>query len=250
MSKLYLKFMLMLAPLLLIGCGSPVNLSAQKPAKSSFLIDAKSFPPLPNAQKAENGILVYKVKLGNDDDAGKVWIYLPEDQKSGKFPAVLITAAGSYLWNGTSLDEDDMPEHLPYARKGYAVIADKPPGSLDKTDLKNIPAAPLIKAISDFKASRAGLDNQQNALNYALDKVSLIDPERIFIAGHSSAATHALLAAANDPRIKAVMAYAPATDLEKRLAKFPGAFEQDVPGFSNFIAQSSPKNNIAKIKCP
>ncbi|HEY0657012.1 MAG TPA: prolyl oligopeptidase family serine peptidase, partial [Pyrinomonadaceae bacterium] len=90
----------------------------------------------------------------------------------------------------------------------------------------------------------------QNALSYALEKISSIDTERIYIAGHSSAATHSLLVAANDHRVKAAIAYAPPTDLEKRLAKVIEPFNEALPGFRDFIIQSSPKSNISKIKNP
>ena len=163
---------------------------------------------------------------------------------------MLVTAAGSYLWNGTSLDEGDQPEHLPYVRSGFAVIAYETPGSLDKVNLKTIPDEQLGKVITDFKNSKARLIQEQNALNSALEKVPSIDAERIYIAGHSSAATHSLIVAANEPRVKAAIAYAPATDLEKRLKSIIEPFNDALPGYRDFIIRSSPKNNISKIKIP
>jgi dienelactone hydrolase len=248
--KLYKKLVLIVISLVLAGCNTASTSNAQRAANKSFQIDPKSFPELPVVQKIEDGVVVYKIRLNKDDDSSDVWIYLPEKPTKERLPAILITAAGSYLWNGTALDVGDQPEHLPYVKKGYAVIAYETPGSLDKVNMKQIEDEQLFEAINDFKDSKAGLISEQNALNYALNKVPLIDPARIYSAGHSSAATHSLLVAANDSRVKAVIAYAPATDLEKRLAKMIDPFEQDVPGFKDFITQSSPKNNISKIKCP
>ena len=42
-------------------------------------------------------------------------------------------------------------------------------------------------------------------------------PAQIYAAGHSSAATHALLFAAHEPRLAGVIAYAPAADVPKRI---------------------------------
>jgi dipeptidyl aminopeptidase/acylaminoacyl peptidase len=236
------------AMLFLAGCTDSKISNAQSPNAKNAETQTTT-PLLPNAQKIENGIVVHKVRLNKDDDASDIWIYLPE-KNDGKLPVILVTAAGSYLWNGTSLDEGDQPEHLPYVRKGYAVIAYETPGSLSKIDINKASDALVFKAAQDFKNSKAGIISQQNALNYALEKISALDAERIYIAGHSSAATHSLLVAANEPRIKAAIAYAPATDLEKRLADVLELFNQNISGFKDFIKQSSPKNNISKIKVP
>jgi dienelactone hydrolase len=244
------KFVFLASLLLIIGCGDSSLSIAQPKTNKNFEIDAKTFPLLPSAQKVEERIVVHKIRLNKDDDASDVWIYLPEKQTKEKIPVVLVTAAGSYLWNGTSLNEGDQPEHLPYVRSGYAVIAYETPGSLDKVNLKEASEEQLGTAVNDFKNSKAGLIQQQNALSYALEKISSIDTERIYIAGHSSAATHSLLVAASDHRVKAAIAYAPATDLEKRLAKVIEPFNEALPGFRDFIIQSSPKSNISKIKNP
>ena len=243
------KFGILVFGLLFAACANSQPSNAQ-PSNNKNIQTGANPPPLPVAQKLEDGVVVHRVRLNGGDEASDVWIYLPEKTNGQKLPVVLVTAAGSYLWNGTSLDEGDMPEHLPYVRKGYAVIAYETPGSLDKVDLKNISDEQLLKAVTDFKNSKAGLVSEQNALNYALEKVAALDSERIYIAGHSSAATHALLVAANEPRVEAAIAYAPATDLEKRLAKIIPEFNSDVPGFEGFIKTSSPKNNISQIKVP
>jgi dipeptidyl aminopeptidase/acylaminoacyl peptidase len=245
------KLTILTVLLFLAGCGNSQISNAQSEKNKNTEPNIKASPPaLPEAQKVEDGVIVHKIRLDKNDDASNVWIYLPEKTENKKLPVVLIAAAGSYLWNGISLGEGDQPEHLPYVRKGYAVIAYETPGSLKGVDMQKIKDAQILKAINDFKNSNAGLINQQNALNYALEKVPSLDAERIYIAGHSSAATHSLSVAANEPRIKAVIAYAPATDLEKSLAEDLEQFDKFVPGFKDFIKQSSPKNNIPKIKVP
>ncbi len=244
------KFVFLASLLLFVGCGNYSPTIAQPKTVKTFQTDTKTFPLLPSAQKIADGIIVYQVRLNKDDDSSDVWIYLPEKQTKEKIPAVLIAAAGSYLWNGISLGEGDQPEHLPYVRSGYAVIAYETPGSLKGIDLKTISDEKLGQSVTDFKNSKAGLIQQQNALNYALEKVPSIDAERIYAAGHSSAATLSLMAAANEPRIKAAIAYAPATDVEKKIAYVLESFNKAFPGYKDFISQNSPKNNISKIKIP
>jgi dipeptidyl aminopeptidase/acylaminoacyl peptidase len=244
------KFVILVVLLLFIGCGNSSLSNAQLKNTQTTQTDTKTFPALPSAEKVEDGIIVYKVRLNKDDEASNIWIYLPEKQTKEKLPAVLIAAAGSYLFNGVSIGKGDQPEHLPYVRKGYAVIAYETPGSLKEADNKKLTNEQLRKAAAEFKDSNAGLIQEQNALNYALDKVPAIDAERIYSAGHSSAATLSLLVAANEPRVKAAIAYAPATDVEKKLGKDLDFFERQVPGFKNFISQNSPKNDIPKIKIP
>ena len=236
--------------LLLWGCGNSAVSNAQSNVNKNAQTQSQPAPALPAAQKVEAGVLVHKVRLNKTDDASDVWIYLPEKNDGKKLPVVLVTAAGSYLWNGTSLGEGDQPEHLPYVRKGYAVIAYETPGALDNIDVRKAADEVIFKAVRDFKNSKAGFVSEQNALNYALEKISALDAERIYIAGHSSAATHSLLVVANEPRIRAAIAYAPATDLEKSLASMLESFDEYVLGFKDFIKQSSPKNNISKIKVP
>src|SRR5262249_45759290 len=82
-----------------------------------------------------------------------------------------------------------------------------------------------------------------------LAKAPQIDAKRIYVAGHSSAATLALLEAEHEPRIKACVAYAPVTDVESHLGQAIPGLERAVPGIKNFIQFSSPKTHADKLKC-
>lgn len=248
------SFFIMLAAfgLLLTGCVQNSISNAQTSvAPKPQTITKAELPKLPAARKIADGIVVHEAKLNPRSTTSDVWIYLPEKVAAKeKLPVVLITAAGSYQWNGETLSDGDRPEHLPYVKAGYAVVAYETDGDFGGVKLEDATDEQMLKVITDFKNSRAGLTNQKTALDYALREVAALDAERIYVAGHSSAATHALLVAANEPRVKAVIAYAPATDVEKRLSDVLPIFEEAVSGFTTFIAQSSPKNNIGKIKVP
>lgn len=229
------------------GCqaqSTRTNSNNQEQAKNSKT-EKVEFPPIGNPQKISDGVLVYEVKLKRENQINNVWIYLPEKPAKEKIPCVLIAPAGSHLIDGMSLGEGDRKEQIPYVKAGFAVISYDIDG-----EAKDASEASLIKAAKAFKNSNAGLVNQKNALDYALAKFPIIDTEKIFIAGHSSAATHALLVSANEPRVKGVVAYAPATDIEKFIGVDLKDSDKDVPGFSKFILQSSPINITSKIKVP
>ncbi len=203
------------------------------------------FPPLGNPKKLEDGILLYEANLQNGKNTNKVWIYVPEKPKREKMPGILIAPAGSRLIDGASLGEGSQAEHLPYVKEGFAVIAYDIDG-----DPKDESDDATLEAMTKFKNSNAGLNNQKNALDYALENISLIDPNKIYIAGHSSAGTHALLVAANELRVKGVIAYAPGADIEKFLGENLEILDEYVEGFKKFMSQVSPINNTDKIKVP
>jgi dipeptidyl aminopeptidase/acylaminoacyl peptidase len=77
-----------------------------------------------------------------------------------------------------------------------------------------------------------------------------VDQNRIFIAGHSSAATLALLVAAHEPRIKGCVSYCGVADVEVLLARALPQLDRDIPGYRDFIRFSSPKTHVEKLKCP
>lgn len=202
-------------------------------------------PPLDTAKKIADGILRYEIKLKRNGQENQVWIYVPEKPRQKKLPCVLIAPAGSHLFDGMSLSRGSEPEHLPYVRAGFVVLAYDLSG-----ELLGRSNDAVVAAVTAFRESRAGLVNERNALDYALANVPLIDAENIFVAGHSSAATHALLVAANEPRVKGVVAYAPATDVADFIGKYVPIIEGLVPNFTGFVAQNSPINFAPKITVP
>jgi dipeptidyl aminopeptidase/acylaminoacyl peptidase len=202
-------------------------------------------PSLGSPTVVANGVLRYEVKFKRGGNESKVWIYFPDKPAQSKLPCVLIAPAGSHLFDGASLGVGDQPEHLPYVLAGFVVVAYEIDG-----EIKGNSNAAAQTAIAAFRRSDAGLVNEKNALDFALANVSLIDPDRIYVAGHSSAATHALLVAANETRVKAVAAYAPATDLVDFIGNTLASIDEMSPGFAQFISQRSPVNFVDKIRVP
>jgi len=91
------------------------------------------------------------------------------------------------------------PEHLPYIRAGFAVVAFDTDGALAKPD--DVTYEQVQVAATAFKHAEAGVLNARQAIDYVLKMVPAIDPKRLYSAGHSSAGRISLLVAESDPRI-------------------------------------------------
>lgn len=223
-------FALLFLPL---GCGSHKALPAR--------------PPLGVARTLEPGVMEYEVALPRGGAAEHVWIYLPASAAGAKVPCLFIAPAGTRLFHGMDLGDGDRPEHLPYVRAGYAVVAYSLDGPLDDKPSDR----QLVGAAQAFKEADAGLADARLAMDYALAKVPQIDSKRLYAAGHSSAGTLSLLLAENDPRIAACIAYAPCCNVPRRLG-LPAlrALDNALPGEQDFLARRSPNAGAAKLTCP
>jgi len=208
------------------------------------------FPDLPPLRVIEPGVLFAEVDLGVAEgvpgQADKLYVYLPAgDHRPKSLPCILIAPAGTNLLTGIALSEDDRPEHLPYVRAGFAVVAYELDGPLDGES-----AEELRRAYEAFREAGAGMINARNAAEYVFTKVHQVDPDRLYAAGHSSAGTVALLLAAHNSEIAACVAYAAAPDVRQFHAQTLADLEQELPGFDDFARRASPIEHAARIRCP
>ena len=156
---------------------------------------------------------------------------------------MFVAPAGAPIFAGNSQTDDDRAEHLPYVRAGYAVAALDIDGAFDEKDKT---PANIQATYAKFKAAAGGVVNGKNALEYVLARLPEVDPERLYVAGHSSAAIWALLFAEHEPRIKGCIAYAPLADLFGRAPGKRAGVESSFPG----IARLSPQEGVERLKCP
>ncbi len=234
----------LLAFLGLIGCNR-INGPAQPSAPQAIVTpDAASFPPLGPAQLVEPGVILKETFIGPN----KIWVYLPmREAAAGTLPCVLIAPAGTPLYFGMDLQKSDRREHTPYVREGFAVVAYSISGPV--ADWKS--QTQVLAGAQAYKDAQAGFKDAEQALAFALSRVPAIDPKRIYVAGHSSAATLSLLVAENEPRVAGCIAYAPCTDVRRHLTSLTiWRMDSQIPGFGAFIDQTSPINGTSRLRCP
>ncbi len=204
-------------------------------------------PELSAARPIQPGVLFQEAVLRPGTLPMKVWYYRPQQVK-GKLPLVLVPPAGSTLIAGMNLSDGDRAEHYPYVRAGFAVGSFEIDGHV--ADAQGASDALLFKGAREFRDARAGLTNAKAALDYLLAKSPDLDQNRIFVAGHSSAATLALLVAEHDLRIKGCVSYCGVTDVENSVAQAIPELDRAIPGYRDFIRFSSPRTHVEKLTCP
>ncbi len=213
---------------------------------------AVEFGPARTMSSAVPGVAWKEVQLrGNSDNPGprgKLWVYLPSgSHEPGSLGCVLIGPAGSRMVHGMALADGDRAEHFPYAEQGFAVVAFEIDGPLPDDDP---PDDRFREAYLKFTDAAAGVVNARIALQYATTEIPEVDRDRIFVAGHSSAGTVALLAAAHVDGLAGCVAYAPCSDLEGFLAGFVGDIDGVLPNVRQYMKDGSPNNHVEQLDCP
>jgi dienelactone hydrolase len=217
------------------------------PDTPSGKVEKVVFPPLDAGKQIEPGIRFHEATLQRGGVPMKVWIYLPV-KAAEKMPCVLVGPAGTHLIEGTKLGQGDQAEHLPYARAGFVVVAFEIDGAWTRDPPSD---EEVIACARAFQNANAGLDNARTALDFALERIPSIDTGRVYCAGHSSAATLALVVARSEPRIKGCAAYAPATDVRRRVGReVVDGLNSAIPGYVFFLEWSSPSTLMEDLKCP
>ena len=229
------------------------------PRESSSFSVAKvaipEFPELPEFVEGGSGVKVGQFRLSGEGPGQNMQmrIYLPMGEHDpGSLSCVLVAPAGTNLLQGSDIGELNASayhkEALPYALAGMAVVfysidGEHEPGS-GSDDMEEM--RQMAVAYKKFKQAGAGVVNGRNALEFVLAKMPMVNRDRIYSAGHSSAGTLSLLLAAHEPRLKGCIAYAPAADVEAFQAEFA-----EIPDIGTFFSRDSPflKAEFANESC-
>jgi dipeptidyl aminopeptidase/acylaminoacyl peptidase len=210
-----------------------------------------TFPRRSAATLQQGGTQFFDVPLSGSAPGQtlRLWLYLPPGNHAAKsLPCVLIAPAGSNLITGMKLGDGDRPEHLPYAAAGFAVVAYELDGAMSEHDSSD---AAMTRAIKAFIASKGGVLNAQTAIDYVEQRVPEVDPKRLYAAGHSSAGTVALVLAANEPRVKGAVAYAPAVSIPGHLGSdATRSITRAIPKAASFLEYGSPDQHVAEFTPP
>ncbi|MFZ2279205.1 MAG: prolyl oligopeptidase family serine peptidase [Prosthecobacter sp.] len=181
-------------------------------------------------------------------NGNQVWVYHPSIMKEDSIPCILIAAAGTRMFHGMDLGDGDVPEHLPYVKAGFAVVAYSLSGPWPADPVTD---AGVIKASTTFIQSQGGLNDAIAALQLAKEKHPFLSNSHVYAAGHSSAGVVALNLAQKLPLLRGCIAYAPAPDLEQRFgAKVISQLDTGITGFRKFVEENSPFRNAEQIHCP
>lgn len=210
------------------------------------------FGPAQVRSSSVPGVVWQEVRLsGNANEPGtqgKLWVYLPSGNHApGSLGCVLIGPAGSRMVHGMALAAGDQAEHYPYAQQGFAVVAFEIDGPLPD---ENPSDDRFRDAYLKFTDAAAGVVNARVALQYATTKLPEIDTDRIFVAGHSSAGTVALLSAQHVDGLAGCVAYAPCSDLEDFLSEFIGEIDGNLPNVRQYMIDGSPLSHLSRLRCP
>jgi dienelactone hydrolase len=211
-----------------------------------------NFIQRPPPRMMPGGVDFYSISLQGSGPGlpMNIHLYLPHNQSNPQsLPCVFIAPAGTRLLHGSSLGDGDSLEHLPYVRAGFAVCAYELAGDFS-SNTSMVDLRQLGGPVRQFMNADGGLANARAAISYVLAQVPEVDPERLYAAGHSSAATVALDLVAADHRFKGCCAYAPACDVEARWADNIGDMERVVHGVRDFAAYVSPQRHINDFQCP
>ena len=124
---------------------------------------------------------------------------------------------------------------------------DGPLKESERQDLKAVKAAYL-----KFKAASGGITNGSLAIDFALQRIPEVNPNKLYSAGHSSAGTVSLLLAATDSRINACIAYAAEYDVQRRFRGLAQdtRYRRTLPGLAMFARSTSPLALRDAILCP
>lgn len=220
--------------------------------------DLPAFQPIADSPVRAAAVDFAPANPGPRPPAGsqmKLHVYLPPGKHAPRSLAcVLVPPAGTNMLVGNDLDDlDDETyddETRPYAEAGVVAIQYSLDGAHDE-DAKGA-AQGWDKAYQAFRAAGAGTVNARNALEFARRRLPMVDPDRIFSAGHSSAGTVSLLFGASEPRLRGCIAYAPGIDVEEHLKELLGTpmISTVFPNVRGFLLHASPKNQVQRITPP
>ncbi len=174
----------------------------------------------------------------------------PGEHQTGSLPCVLVAPAGSPMFHGNPIDAGvENPEAYPYQEAGYAVVEFSLDGWVPENDQSD---ATIANAYAQFAAAYAGMKNADAAFRFAANNLPMVNRNRIYIAGHSSAGTLSLLFAAHQPQLAGAIAYAPQVDVEGHLrpAFSDPAVMRVLPGLLEFTRKSSPLNHVHQVRVP
>jgi dipeptidyl aminopeptidase/acylaminoacyl peptidase len=171
---------------------------------------------------------VQEVKYASGDLRLKAWTSRPAGTATGKVPAVL------YLHGGWAFGEDDWEQAQPLRDAGFVVMM------------------PILRGENGQPGTFTMFYDEIDDVLAAADHLAGlpgVDPQRIFVAGHSAGGTHAMLAALASGRFRAAASLSGSPDR----VEFARGWEAAVPFDKADIREFRLRSPVAypgSFKCP
>lgn len=184
-------------------------------------------------------------------------IFIPKGTHADRsLPVMFESPSGTNLLHGAQVDFPRLQtEILPFTDAGMITVSFSidgyMPQGLDPSSGRAYFRL-LEHAYLDFSASGAGVGSGKLAVDYVLKQVPQADPNRLYIWGHSSSATLALLMASKDSRLVKCIALAPITDMNLRMGDLlsDATMKKSFPNLDEHFKTGSPINFVQSLKCP
>ncbi|MFO0939649.1 MAG: prolyl oligopeptidase family serine peptidase [Pirellulales bacterium] len=234
------------------GGNSSATSGLSVPSNASITVNGFTAPRPTFSQSLEGGVKFGSSKYSTVGPGGNTAmnVYLPTGEHAkGSLGCVLVAPAGTNLLMGNSVEGSDYhAETLPYAKAGYVVVQYSLDGHAD-TDNPNV--REMQRAFREFQSSNAGLWNILKVMEFLRLQMPEVNVGRIYLAGHSSAGTVALLNSGRTS-IAGCLAYAPCTDPEAFHKPFENQPEVEklFPGYKTFDRVNSPIKLASTMRVP
>ncbi len=210
------------------------------------------FPPTGTFSKVGDNVYRARVQLqvppGDAGQQNQLFVLKPgTDLPARSRPCVLMAPSGAVEFAGVKSGYAPDKEQMTHAERGFVVIGFEVDGPMPSGGYSA--SKPVKDSFRRFHASRAGLINARNALQFALTRVPEVDPTRIYAAGFGSAGTLALLMAAHDSEIAACAVGEPVT--MRGVTRSEQKYEEMLaPGARQFLRDHSPDSLTENFNCP
>ncbi len=225
-------------------------------AASAVKNKPKEFPKMGSPMPFGEKIGWHRVEIPREQGSLKLNIFVPNGEHApGSLPVMFEAPPGTNLLHGADIEFPRLEtEILPFTEAGMITVTFSIDGPMPS---EMEPTSPLYllrlgRAYKEFVASDAGVECGKLAIDYVLAQVPQADSKRLYVWGHSSAATLALLLASKDARVSKCVAMAPCTDLNKRLGELQSdrAASKVLPKLPEYFKNGSPITYVNKLTCP
>jgi ribosomal protein S27E len=206
------------------------------------------FPPLPDPGTGD-GLQEYGFSL-NGEFLGQpmaMVMWVPEGNHAPhSLPCIFVPPMNSPEMVGSTRHEIDEKFKM-LAKEGFAVVS----YDASRFSDNNRPQFPGSNE-EELIQSDCAVHFAHNAMNYVIQRATMVDPERLYAAGEGGAGRLVLYLAAVDPRIKAVATMNPVCDVTRNASASLQEQEKEarLAGIEEFAKRTSPFNNVEKLKCP